>query len=123
MPDKPAGCRAARASRRSVGWVERERTPSSRAAHRWVSLPLNPPCGGWKKKLSPPPFTGLILLLAWLSEGRLPETFGWRSEVRRPRAGFVTPHSGGPGTPPYGHYEPCARSSLNGPAATPGTQA
>src|ERR1043166_3080629 len=46
-------------------------------------------------------------------EGRLPETFGWRSKVRRPRAGFVTPHSGGPGTPPYGHYEPCARSSLD----------
>src|SRR5207302_1779809 len=36
------------------------------------------------------------------------------AKVRRPRAGFVTPHSGGSGTPPYGHYEPCARSSLNG---------
>src|SRR5205823_12077772 len=33
-------------------------------------------------------------------EGRLPETFGWRSGVRLPRAGLVTLHSGDPGLGP-----------------------
>jgi len=40
------------------------------------------------------------------------------------RAWFVTTSPGGLGAPPYGHYDPCARSSLNGPdAVRPGTQA
>ena len=34
--------------------------------------------------------------------------------MRRPRAGFVTPHSGGSGAPPAAHYEAAARSSLDG---------
>ena len=42
-------------------------------------------------------------------------------------AGEVTQasHSGGPGTPPSGHYEPGARSSLDGTAhkAAPGSAA
>jgi hypothetical protein len=71
---------------------------------------LRPP----KNKLSPLPSISLILLPAL---ARLRGVFRRRSvggaKVRRPRAGFVTPHSGGPGTPPYGHYEPCARSSLD----------
>jgi len=44
--------------------------------------------------------TAIIRTTALLTEGRLPETFGWRSEVRLPRAGLVTLHSGGPGLRP-----------------------
>ena len=43
--------------------------------------------------------------------------------MRRLRAGFVTPLPGGLGAPPYGHYDPCARSSLNGLSLGSGTQA
>jgi hypothetical protein len=35
------------------------------------------------------------------------------------RAWFVTMPPGGFGAPPYGHYDPCARSSLNGPGKNP----
>src|SRR5438132_9617141 len=41
--------------------------------------------------------TDVIPTAALLTEGRLPETFGWRSRVRLPRAGLVTLHSGDPG--------------------------
>ena len=34
--------------------------------------------------------------------------------MRRLRAGFVTPLPGGLGAPPYGHYDPCAGSLLDG---------
>ena len=34
------------------------------------------------------------------------------AKTRPLRAWLVTTHSGGSGAPPYGHYEPCARSSL-----------
>ena len=34
--------------------------------------------------------------------------------MRRLRAGLVTSLPGGFGAPPYGHYDPCARSSLYG---------
>jgi len=36
-----------------------------------------------------------------------------------PRAWFVAMPPGGLGAPPYGHYDPCARSSLNGPGKNP----
>ena len=50
--------------------------------------------------------------LAWLAEGRLPETFGGWSEVRSLRARLVTSLPGGLGAPPPGYYGPGARSSL-----------
>ena len=51
--------------------------------------------------------------LALLTEGRLPEAFGWRSGVRLPRAGSQ-PALGRPGAPPGGHYGLPAESRLIG---------
>jgi hypothetical protein len=48
---------------------------------------------------------------ALLTEGRLPEAFGWRSGVRLPRAGSQ-PALGRPGAPPGGHYGLPAESRL-----------
>jgi hypothetical protein len=56
--------------------------------------------------------TDIIPIAAWLAEGRQPETFGGWSKVRHLRAWLVTTHSGDPGAPPGGHYEPPARSWL-----------
>src|SRR3954471_8807276 len=53
--------------------------------------------------------------LALLTEGRLPEAFGWRSGVRLPRAGSQ-PALGRPGAPPGGHYGLPAESRLIRPA-------
>ena len=44
---------------------------------------------------------------ASLTEGRLPEAFGWRSGVRRPRASLASLHSGGAGAPPGDTTVPC----------------
>jgi len=44
----------------------------------------------------------MYIRLALLTEGRLPEAFGWRSGVRLPRAGSQ-PALGRPGAPPGGH--------------------
>jgi hypothetical protein len=55
---------------------------------------------------------GYYTQVAWLTEGRQPETFGGWSKVRRLLAGLVILHSGDPGAPPGGHYEPPARSWL-----------
>jgi hypothetical protein len=53
-----------------------------------------------------------ILLIE--SRRTLLETIAEAEQERCPRAGLVTPHSGGPGNPPGWHYDRPARSSLPG---------
>ena len=55
--------------------------------------------------------TASYLLVAVLTEGRLPETDQRRSMVRPLRAGFVTPLPGGSGAPPAGHDDPAAQDA------------
>jgi hypothetical protein len=48
----------------------------------------------------------------------------WRSRMRRLRPCLASTGSGGLGTPPYGHYDPCAGSQLDGRSKVrPGSQA
>ena len=47
-----------------------------------------------------------------LTRGRLLETILKAEQGAVPAAWLVTTHSGDPGTPPGGHYDPPARSSL-----------
>jgi len=58
--------------------------------------------------------TDAIPMPTSLAEGRLPETFGWRSRVRPLRAWLVTTHSGGSGHRAGRHYDRSARCSLDG---------
>src|SRR2546423_11864758 len=48
-----------------------------------------------------------------LAEGRRPVTRQMGQDAA-PAGSVVSRTLGGLGTPPYGHYDPCARSSLNG---------
>jgi hypothetical protein len=53
----------------------------------------------------------MYMFLTLLTEGRLPEAFGWRSGGGS-RGQARNLHSGDPEAPPGGHYDPPARSWL-----------